>query len=114
MRNGLGLATRPIAAGTETVKTALNCESTHWQAFKAAMTRIQPTQLGCGTKDGAAVQILYGKGYAIKQDDKVSAFQKLLRQAIHDTIDRDLPEATSLNTGHVRCQVACLRILCLL
>ena len=58
------------------------------------MKRMQPTQLGCGTKDGAAAmalqaQILYRKGYAIKQDDQVSAFQKLLRQAIHDAIDRD-------------------------
>ena len=97
---GQGLATRPIAAGAECAKTALNCAKAS-NPFKKVIKRMLPTQLGCGSKDGAATmalqaQILYKKGFAIKQDDKVSAFQRLRRQAIHDSIDREIPEATSL------------------
>ena len=44
----------------------------------------------------ATAQALHLSGYAVKLDDKVSAFSSISRQAIHDGVNTMLPEANAL------------------
>jgi hypothetical protein len=62
---------------------------------------MQPIQLGCGSRDVAAemavtAQTLHLDGYAVRQDDKKSVFQRISRNALHAGVTALLPEAHDL------------------
>ena len=100
LNQGLEPKTRPIAATCEVGKVALSAAKDTAPA-KRAQSDLAPIQIGCGVKEGSAImaataQTLHLSGYAVKLDDKVSAFSSISRQAIHDGVNTMLPEANAL------------------
>jgi hypothetical protein len=100
MEQGKPPSTRPIAAGADITKIGLSVAKASKPARRAQQA-MQPTQLGCGSRDGAAemavtAQALHLDGYAVRQDDKKSAFQRVSRNALHAGVASELPEAYAL------------------
>ena len=94
---GKPASTRPIAAGAEVTKVGLSVAKASKPA-RRVQRATQPTQLGCGAPDGAAemaitAQALHLDGYAVRQDDKKSAFQCISRNTLHAGVAAELPEA---------------------
>jgi hypothetical protein len=97
---GKPASTRPIAAGAEVTKVGLSVAKASKPA-RRVQRAMQPTQLGCGARDGAAemaitAQALHLDGYAVRQDDKKSAFQCISRNTLHAGVAAELPEAYAL------------------
>ena len=98
--DGKGRQTRPLACGSNTLKLAL-AAAKRTPEGRRAIAGLGPTQIAVGKANGPAIMaatanLAFKRDMLCKQDDRVSGFQTLGRQSMHDGVSDHFPEAVSL------------------